>query len=408
MLDSEKYAASGVLLSTQNRGRVGEWLKPTDCKSVPPCEVRRFESFPVHHHPFIMEAQLFSPLTVRTVHFRNRIAVSPMCQYSCEDGFATDWHLVHLGSRAVGGAALVIAEATAVEPRGRISPGDLGLWKDAHIEPLARAAEFIRGQGAVAGIQLAHAGRKASTYAPWEHRGSLIRESEGGWQTVAPSPIPFREGDPAPAELSREEIRGIVEAFAASARRALTAGFQVVEIHGAHGYLVNEFLSPLSNHRTDEYGGSFENRVRFAIEITKAVRGVWPDSLPLLMRISTSDWAAGGWEVSDSVELARRLKPLGVDLIDCSSGGLVPYAKIELGPGYQVPFAERVRREAAILTGAVGLITDAAEADAIIRNGQADMVLLARELLRQPYWPLHAAKELGVEFEPPIQYGRAF
>jgi 2,4-dienoyl-CoA reductase-like NADH-dependent reductase (Old Yellow Enzyme family) len=355
-----------------------------------------------------MEAQLFSPLTVRTVHFRNRIAVSPMCQYSCEDGFATDWHLVHLGSRAVGGAALVIAEATAVEPRGRISPGDLGLWKDAHIEPLARAAEFIRGQGAVAGIQLAHAGRKASTYAPWEHRGSLIRESEGGWQTVAPSPIPFREGDPAPAELSREEIRGIVEAFAASARRALTAGFQVVEIHGAHGYLVNEFLSPLSNHRTDEYGGSFENRVRFAIEITKAVRGVWPDSLPLLMRISTSDWAAGGWEVSDSVELARRLKPLGVDLIDCSSGGLVPYAKIELGPGYQVPFAERVRREAAILTGAVGLITDAAEADAIIRNGQADMVLLARELLRQPYWPLHAAKELGVEFEPPIQYGRAF
>jgi 2,4-dienoyl-CoA reductase-like NADH-dependent reductase (Old Yellow Enzyme family) len=355
-----------------------------------------------------MEAQLFSPLTVRTVHFRNRIAVSPMCQYSCEDGFATDWHLVHLGSRAVGGAALVIAEATAVEPRGRISPGDLGLWKDAHIEPLARAAEFIRGQGAVAGIQLAHAGRKASTYAPWEHRGSLIRESEGGWQTVAPSPIPFREGDPAPAELSREEIRGIVEAFAASARRALTAGFQVVEIHGAHGYLVNEFLSPLSNHRTDEYGGSFENRVRFAIEITKAVRGVWPDSLPLLMRISTSDWAAGGWEVSDSVELARRLKPLGVDLIDCSSGGLVPYAKIELGPGYQVPFAERVRREAEILTGAVGLITDAAEADAIIRNGQADMVLLARELLRQPYWPLHAAKELGVEFEPPIQYGRAF
>jgi 2,4-dienoyl-CoA reductase-like NADH-dependent reductase (Old Yellow Enzyme family) len=355
-----------------------------------------------------MEAQLFSPLTVRTVHFRNRIAVSPMCQYSCEDGFATDWHLVHLGSRAVGGAALVIAEATAVEPRGRISPGDLGLWKDAHIEPLARAAEFIRGQGAVAGIQLAHAGRKASTYAPWEHRGSLIRESEGGWQTVAPSPIPFREGDPAPAELSREEIQGIIEAFAASARRALTAGFQVVEIHGAHGYLVNEFLSPLSNHRTDEYGGSFENRVRFAIEITKAVRGVWPDSLPLLMRISTSDWAAGGWEVSDSVELARRLKPLGVDLIDCSSGGLVPYAKIELGPGYQVPFAERVRREAEILTGAVGLITDAAEADAIIRNGQADMVLLARELLRQPYWPLHAAKELGVEFEPPIQYGRAF
>jgi 2,4-dienoyl-CoA reductase-like NADH-dependent reductase (Old Yellow Enzyme family) len=302
----------------------------------------------------------------------------------------------------------VIAEATAVEPRGRISPGDLGLWKDAHIEPLARAAEFIRGQGAVAGIQLAHAGRKASTYAPWEHRGSLIRESEGGWQTVAPSPIPFREGDPAPAELSREEIQGIIEAFAASARRALTAGFQVVEIHGAHGYLVNEFLSPLSNHRTDEYSGSFENRVRFAIEITKAVRGVWPDSLPLLMRISTSDWAAGGWEVSDSVELARRLKPLGVDLIDCSSGGLVPYAKIELGPGYQVPFAERVRREAEILTGAVGLITDAAEADAIIRNGQADMVLLARELLRQPYWPLHAAKELGVEFEPPIQYGRAF
>jgi 2,4-dienoyl-CoA reductase-like NADH-dependent reductase (Old Yellow Enzyme family) len=350
---------------------------------------------------------LFSPLTIRGVTFRNRIAVSPMCEYSSQDGFANDWHLVHLGSRAVGGAGLVITEAAAIEPRGRISPADLGVWKDEHIEVLARIAGFIRRQGAAPGIQLAHAGRKASTRTPWEG-GARIPESEGGWQTVAPSPIPFRPQEPAPAELSKFEIQSIVEAFAAAARRAGDAGFQVVEIHAAHGYLINEFLSPLSNRRSDEYGGSFEGRIQFALEVAVAVRAALSDSLPLFMRISAIDWVEGGWQIEDSVELARHLRPLGVDLVDCSSGALVPYAKIEAGPGYQVPFAERVRRESGILTGAVGLITEAAQADAIVRQEQADIVLLAREFLRDPYWPLHAAKALGVQAEAPRQYSRAF
>jgi len=331
-----------------------------------------------------------------------------MCQYSCEDGFANDWHMVHLGSRAVGRAALVMAEASAVEARGRISPADLGIWKDEQIAPLARIASFIGIQGAVARIQLAHAGRKASTHVPWEKHGSFLPESEGGWQTVAPSPIPFRETDTPPIELSKHEIARIVDAFAAAARRALDAGFQVIEIHGAHGYLINEFLSPLSNYRLDDYGGSFENRTRFVREITQAVRRVWPDSLPLFIRISASDWVEGGWSIDDSVELARVLEPLGVDLVDCSSGGLVPYAKIELGPGYQVPFAERVRRDAGILTGAVGMITEPQQAEEIVRDGRADMVLIARQFLRDPYFPLHAAKTLGVELEPPVQYKRAF
>jgi 2,4-dienoyl-CoA reductase-like NADH-dependent reductase (Old Yellow Enzyme family) len=354
------------------------------------------------------EASLFSPLPIRGITLRNRIAVSPMCQYSCDDGFATDWHFVHLGSRAVGGAALVIAEATAVEARGRISPGDLGIWKDEHIEPLARIAQFIRSQGAIPGIQLAHAGRKASSNVPWEKQGALIPESAGGWRPVAPSPIPFREEDPPPLELSKAEIDNIIGAFAAAASRALTAGFQVVEIHSAHGYLINEFLSPLSNRRTDEYGGSFDRRIRLALGVTKAIRDVWPDSLPLFIRISASDWVEGGWTINDSVELARRLKPLGVDLVDCSSGGLVPYAKIESGPGYQVPFAAHIRRDTGILTGAVGLITDPQQADAIIHNGEADIVLLAREFLRDPYWPLHAARALGADIAPPVQYKRAF
>jgi 2,4-dienoyl-CoA reductase-like NADH-dependent reductase (Old Yellow Enzyme family) len=354
-----------------------------------------------------MNIPLFSSLTVREVTFRNRIAVSPMCQYSSEDGFANDWHLVHLGSRAVGGAGLVMTEAAAVEPRGRISPADLGLWKDEHVEMLARIARFIRRQGAVPGIQLAHAGRKASTRVPWEG-GAVIPESEGGWQAAAPSPIPFRPEEPVPAELTRSGIRSIAEAFAAAARRAAAAGFQVVEIHGAHGYLINEFLSPLSNRRTDEYGGSFENRARFALEVAAAVRGAWPDSLPLFMRISAIDWVEDGWRIEDSVELARRLRALGVDLVDCSSGGLVPYAKVQPGPGYQVPFAARIRRETGVLTGAVGLITAPHQADAIIRDGQADMVLLAREFLRDPYWPLHAAKALGAPAEIPKQYLRAF
>lgn len=354
------------------------------------------------------ESHLFSPLRIRGVVFRNRIAVSPMCQYSSDDGFANDWHLVHLGSRAVGGAALVMVEASAVEARGRITPGDHGIWKDEHIGPLARIVDFMRGQGAVAGIQLAHAGRKASTHVPWEKGGAFLPENEGGWRTVAPSPLPFRDTDAPPLALSKSEISGIVEAFAAAARRALTAGFQAIEIHGAHGYLINEFLSPLSNHRSDEYGGSFENRTRFAIEVTEAIRGVWPGSLPLFIRISASDWVEGGWTIDDSVKLVRLLQPLGVDLVDCSSGGLVPHAKIQPAPGYQVPFAERIRRETGALTGAVGMITEPRQADGIIREGRADIVLLAREFLRDPYFPLHAAGELGAEAAPPVQYKRAF
>jgi 2,4-dienoyl-CoA reductase-like NADH-dependent reductase (Old Yellow Enzyme family) len=350
---------------------------------------------------------LFSPLTIRGVTFRNRIAVSPMCEYSSDDGFANDWHLVHLGSRAVGGAGLVLTEAAAVEPRGRISAADLGIWKDAHVEMLARITRFIREQGAAPGIQLAHAGRKGSTRVPWEG-GAVVLESEGGWRTVAPSPIPFQPGDPAPAELSKSEIGAIVEAFAAAARRAVAAGFQVVEIHAAHGYLIDEFLSPLSNHRPDEYGGAFDGRIRFALEVATAVRGAWPDSLPLCMRISAIDWVEDGWQIEDSVELARRLRPLGVDLIDCSSGGVVPHAKIQIGPAFQTPFAERIRRESGILTGAVGMITEPHQANAIVGEGRSDIVLLARELLRDPYWPLHAAKALGAPAAVPKQYGRAF
>jgi 2,4-dienoyl-CoA reductase-like NADH-dependent reductase (Old Yellow Enzyme family) len=351
---------------------------------------------------------LFSPLPIREVAFRHRIAVSPMCQYSSEDGFASDWHLVHLGSRAVGGAALVMTEASAVEARGRISPSDLGIWKDEHILPLARIAAFVQAQGAVAGIQLAHAGRKASTRVPWDRNGAFLPESEGGWPAVAPSPIPFRATETPPIELSKSEIGSIVAAFQAAARRALAAGFQVIEIHAAHGYLIHEFLSPLANRRGDAYGGPFENRSRFLLEIAEAIRGVWPGSLPLFVRISASDWVDGGWALDDSVKLARRLRPLGVDLIDCSSGGIVPQAKMALGPGYQVPFAERIRQETGILTGAVGMITEPPQADRIIREGRADLVLLAREYLRDPYFPLHAAKALGTEMTPPVPYRRAY
>ena len=350
---------------------------------------------------------LFTPLTIREVTFRNRIAVSPMCQYSSEDGFANDWHLVHLGSRAAGGAGLVIMEASAVEARGRISPQDHGIWKDEHIAFLARIAAFLRQQGAVAGIQLAHAGRKASTYRPWDGSGAVPPEA-GGWQPVAPSPVAFQPDYPFPAELTRDEIAGLAVSFAAAARRALDAGFQVVELHFAHGYLMHEFLSPLSNHRTDEYGGPFENRVRFALETVRAVRAVWPEGLPLFVRISASDWVEGGWDIDESVGLSRRLSALGVDLIDCSSGGLAPQQKIPLGPGYQVPFAARIRREAEIRTAAVGLITTPQQADEIVRGEEADLVLLAREFLRDPYFPLHAAKALGEAVQPPVQYRRAF
>jgi 2,4-dienoyl-CoA reductase-like NADH-dependent reductase (Old Yellow Enzyme family) len=350
---------------------------------------------------------LFDSLKIREVAFRNRIGVSPMCQYSSTDGLANDWHLVHLGGRAVGGAGLVMTEAAAVLPEGRISPDDLGIWSDAHIEPLARCTRFIAEHGAAAGMQLAHAGRKASTASPWKGYRPL-NETEGGWRpVVGPSPVPFDVKYPVPATLSLTEIRGVVSAFAQAARRAAQAGFRVLEIHAAHGYLLHEFLSPLSNQRADAYGGSLDNRTRLARETVQAVRQVWPENLPLFMRISATDWVEGGWDIAQSVELARQVRPLGVDLIDCSSGAPVPGAVIPTTPGYQVPFAERIRREAGVATAAVGLIREAKQADQIIRQGQADIVLLARQMLREPYWPLKAARELGVKIEWPVQYARA-
>ena len=352
-------------------------------------------------------APLFAPLKIRSVTFRNRIGVSPMCQYACQDGFATDWHLVHLGSRAVGGAGMVMVEATGVEHRGLISPFDMGIYKEEHVEPLARIAAFVKEQGAVAAIQLAHAGRKGSTRRPWEG-GAVVPANEGGWQTVAPSPVPFRPEDPPPAELSQAEIRRVVDSFAAAARRAQRAGFQAVEIHSAHGYLLHQFLSPLSNFRTDAYGGAFDNRIRIVLEVAAAVRAAWPDPLPLFVRLSCTDWMEGGWTIEDSVELARRLQALGVDLIDCSSGGASLQAQIPLAPGYQVPFASRIRKEAGVRTAAVGLITTPEQANRVIESESGDLVLLARESLRDPYFPLHAARALGVSVDPPVRYGRAF
>ncbi len=331
-----------------------------------------------------------------------------MCQYSSVDGFASDWHLAHLGSRAVGGAGLVMTEASAVEARGRISPRDNGIWKDEHIAPLSRVTAFVKERGAVPGLQIAHAGRKASCRVPWENNGAPLPIEAGGWETVAPSAIPFREGDPIPTALDRDGIRGMLDAFATAARRGLAAGFEVLELHCAHGYLAHEFLSPLANRRTDEYGGDFQNRIRFVLELAEAVRGVWPERLPLFVRISATDWKEGGWTLDDSVKLAMELRGRKVDLIDCSSGAMVPDAKMQIGPGYQVPFAERIKREAGIRTGAVGMITEPRQADEIIRSGQADLVLLAREFLRDPYWPLHAASALGLDPQPPVQYQRAF
>ena len=354
-----------------------------------------------------MTVTLYEPLTLRGVTMRNRIGVSPMCEYSSVDGFANDWHVVHLGSRAVGGAGLVLTEATAVTADGRISPHDLGIYRDEHVEMLSRIARFAIAQGAVPGMQLSHAGRKASVDAPWRG-GAPLEIADGGWRPVwAPSAIPFGDRSPMPDALDRTGIDAVVTAFRDAAARALTAGFQVIELHAAHGYLLHEFLSPLSNQRTDEYGGSFENRVRLLLRVTEAVRTVWPDSLPLLVRVSGTDWVPGGWDLEESVALIRLLGPLGVDLVDCSSGGAVPRVRIPVGPGYQVHIAERIRREAAIATAAVGLITDPTQADAIVRSGQADMVFLARELLRDPYWPLHAAKRLGATVTWPVQYQRA-
>lgn len=348
---------------------------------------------------------LLSPLTVKNVTLKNRIAMSPMCQYTAKDGFANDWHLVHLGTRAVGGAGLIIAEATAVSPEGRISPGDLGLWSDEHIEPLKRVADFIHGQGSVAGIQIAHAGRKASCALPREG-GKQLDLNGGGWNTVAPSAIPFSPGERAPEMLSKEAILQVISAFRAAAIRAREAGFKVIEIHSAHGYLLQEFLSPFSNHRTDEYGGSFENRTRLLIGVTEAVKEVWPEKNPLFVRISSTDWTEGGWTLEESIGLAGLLKSAGVDLIDCSSGGNIFNAKIPAAPGYQVPFAGALRKTG-IMTGAVGLITSSEQAEEILREGKADLIMMGRELLRNPYFPLQAAKELGEEIQWPGQYLRA-
>ncbi len=349
---------------------------------------------------------LLSPLAIRGLTLRNRIAMSPMCQYSAVEGRATDWHLVHLGSRAVGGAALVMAEATAVEARGRISPDDLGLWEDGQIEPLARVVRFVEAQGAVAGVQLAHAGRKGSPRAPWEG-GGAIPPGQGGWEVVGPSPVPFAPGSPVPAALDAGGLRAVVESFGLAARRARAAGFRVIEVHAAHGYLLHEFLSPLSNRRTDAYGGSLENRSRLLREVIGAIRRVWPEELPVFVRLSATDWVAEGWDLDQSVELCRGLSGLGVDLVDVSSGGTSPAAAVPAGPGYQCAFAERIRREAGIATGAVGLITSPEQADHVIRTGQADLVLLARQMLRDPYFPLHAARVLGHEGPWPKQYERA-
>jgi 2,4-dienoyl-CoA reductase-like NADH-dependent reductase (Old Yellow Enzyme family) len=350
---------------------------------------------------------LFTPFHLRGIELKNRIAVSPMCEYSAKEGHPTNWHLVHLGSRAVGGAALVMTEATGVSAIGRISPADTGLYLDSHVEAWRPIVEFIREHGAVPGVQLAHAGRKGSTSAPWLG-GNPISLSEGGWEPVAPSAVPFNTGFAMPKTLTAEEIDQVVGDFAAAARRALRAGFQVVELHAAHGYLLHEFYSPLSNQRTDEYGGSFENRIRALLRVARAVRELWPEQQPVFVRISATDWKEGGWDLEQSVELCRRLKAVGVDLVDVSSGGVVPGVRIPVGPGYQVEFAATIRRETGIATGAVGMISEPVQAETIIATGQADIVLLARELLRDPYWPRRAAQVLGAKIKPPVQYERAW
>ncbi len=360
----------------------------------------------LQNQPALSAVSLFEAFTLRGITLRNRIAVAPMCQYSSQDGFANDWHLVNLGSRAVGGAGLVMTEATAVEARGRISPQDLGIYRDEHIDMLSRITAFIREQGGTAAVQLAHAGRKASTYRPWSGHGE-VPVDKGGWQTVGPSAERFSESYPLPHELTVAEIAEITQHFQDAAVRALKAGFQVIEIHAAHGYLLHEFLSPLSNHREDEYGGELKNRMRFLLEVSDAIRQVLPAELPLLVRVSAVDWVDDGLTLADTIEVARALKQHGVDLIDVSSGGNSPAAKIALGPGYQVPFAEAVRREANIATGAVGLITEAQQANTILEEQQADLIFLARELLRDPYWPLHTAHLLQHDIAWPVQYERA-
>lgn len=350
-------------------------------------------------------AKLFEPLQIRDIKLKNRIVVSPMCEYSSEDGFANDWHLVHLGTRAIGGAGLVITEAAAISPEGRISPWDLGIWKDEHFDFLKKITGFIHQHDSIAGIQLAHAGRKASVDTPWRG-GKPILPENGGWKPVGPSPVAMREIDQQPEELSIEGIKKVVNDFRRAAERALAAGFKVIEIHAAHGYLLNEFMSPASNFRTDAYGGSFENRVKILFEVIDAIREVWPDNYPLFVRISATDWSDGGWTIDNSVQLGILLKARGIDLVDCSSGGNVYKAKIDVGPMYQVKFAQKVKNEAGIMTGAVGMITTPQQCEEILQEGKADVVLLARQLLRDPYFPLRAAKELGVEIKWPVQYER--
>jgi 2,4-dienoyl-CoA reductase-like NADH-dependent reductase (Old Yellow Enzyme family) len=350
--------------------------------------------------------RLFTPFTMRDVTFRNRVFMSPMCQYSSENGFPTDWHLVHLGSRAVGGAGLVLQEATAVSAEGRISPADMGLWSDEHAQRLVRITRFIKAEGAVAGIQLAHAGRKASTVPPSQGGGPLAVK-EGGWQPIGPSPSAFAAGHTVPRAMTDEDMDEVCDQFIAAARRSLHAGYDVVEIHAAHGYLLHEFLSPLSNRRQDEYGGSLENRMRFPLRVCEAVREVWPGRLPVFVRISASDYVEGGWDLEQSIEFAHQLKPRGIDLVDCSSGGAAPESRPAVGPGYQTPFSAAIRRLVGIATAAVGLITEPYQAETILATGQADAILLGRELLRDPYWPLHAAQRLRVDPRWPKQYERA-
>lgn len=359
------------------------------------------------HDREIPQIDLLTPLTIRGVTFRNRIAMSPMCMYSSQDGFATDFHLVHLGSRAMGGASLVVVEATAIAAEGRISPGDMGIWKDEHIEPLARIARFVETQGAVPGIQLAHAGRKASCDLPWSGGLSLKKVIDGGWPVVGPSPLPFDKDDPVPTALTEAAIEQCITAWEAGTQRALIAGFKVIELHAAHGYLLHEFLSPISNQRNDDYGNSLENRMRFLLRVAERLRNIIPQQLPFFVRISATDWVDGGWDIEQSIVLSQRLKELGVDLIDVSSGGTTLDAKIPVAKGYQVPFAKRIREETGICTGGVGLITDQQYANEIITSGEADLIFVGRELLREPYWAIKAQQLLGGDPTWPIQYGYA-
>ncbi|MBV9386142.1 MAG: NADH:flavin oxidoreductase/NADH oxidase [Chroococcidiopsidaceae cyanobacterium CP_BM_ER_R8_30] len=358
------------------------------------------------HDQKLPEVDLFSPLTIRDITIPNRVVMSPMCQYSAENGLANDWHFVHLGSRAVGGVGLIVVEATAVTAQGRITPADLGIWDDLHVEPLTRIVHFLRQQGAIAAIQLAHAGRKASTDVPWQG-GAPLTPEQGGWPVVGPSPLPFHENGPVPTPLDTHGIKEVIQAFVSAVQRALQAGFQVIELHSAHGYLLHSFLSPLSNQRTDNYGGSLENRMRFLLELVENVREVLPNGIPLFVRLSATDWVEGGWDIEQSVILSRELKALGVDLVDASTGGLVPHARIPMETGYQVPFAAKIRKEAGIQTGAVGLITEAGYANEVITRGCADLVDIGRELLRDPYWSIRAQSVLGDEPDWPVPYGYA-